>query len=197
MTLSHKLMRFGGISGNTCRDRPTRLRTGAHCRAAVLEEVPGHAEITDSAAPEAQQEGGRGRPAESRRPTVPRSGRTPGTGGSSSACAPPATTTPTSPSVPLKPCPTRTDSPGGRCREPARHGSVAPALIRGLFPEWLPGLFRQGGAGISHIVPVLPDGSVGHGHQGRIESCLPPHRRTELRRRSHNRPGAPRDRGRG
>ena len=36
-------------------------------------------------------------------------------------------------------------------------------LFRRLFRERLTGLFRQVGGGISHIVPVLPDGSVGHG----------------------------------
>ena len=36
-------------------------------------------------------------------------------------------------------------------------------LFRRLFRERLTGLFRRVGARISHIVPVLPDGSVGHG----------------------------------
>ena len=36
-------------------------------------------------------------------------------------------------------------------------------LFRRLFRERLIGLFRRVGAGISHTVPVLPDGSVGHG----------------------------------
>ena len=39
----------------------------------------------------------------------------------------------------------------------------AQLLFRRLFRERLTGLFRRVGAGISHIVPILPDGSVGHG----------------------------------
>ena len=35
-------------------------------------------------------------------------------------------------------------------------------LFRRLFRERLTGLFRRVGGGISHIVPVFPDGSVGH-----------------------------------
>ena len=35
-------------------------------------------------------------------------------------------------------------------------------LFRRLFRERLTGLFRRFGGGISHIVPVFPDGSVGH-----------------------------------
>jgi len=39
----------------------------------------------------------------------------------------------------------------------------APLLFRRLFRDRLTGLFRRVGGWISHIVPVLPDGSVDPG----------------------------------
>ena len=46
--------------------------------------------------------------------------------------------------------------------ESAYQALRAELLFRRLFRERLTGLFRRVGGGISHIVPVLPDGSVGH-----------------------------------
>ena len=42
-------------------------------------------------------------------------------------------------------------------------GFEVEVLFRRLFRERLTGYFDGSGAGISHIVPVVPDGSVGHG----------------------------------
>ena len=44
----------------------------------------------------------------------------------------------------------------------ARHWPSGSVLFRRLFRERLTGLFRRVGVGISHIVPVLPDGLVDH-----------------------------------